>query len=107
MATATQSSSYATYKGKTYLLLWSGSTKYGRRAKLGFRDGTKEFWVDEDQVSKTSAPSSTSSYSSGRRGLIDGDLYTARNGEEKVFGCSACTQGHGMCSQCRHDEYDC
>lgn len=39
-----------TYKGRTYNLLWSGKTKYGRRAKLGFTNGTKEFWVDESKI---------------------------------------------------------
>jgi hypothetical protein len=51
---------YATYKGKTYRLLYLGSTKYGRRAKLAFRDGSKEFWVAAELVSETSAPSSRS-----------------------------------------------
>lgn len=41
----------ATYKGRTYRLLWQGSTRYGRRAKLGFMDGTKQFWVDESRIS--------------------------------------------------------
>lgn len=35
----------ATYKGATYQLLWIGDTKYGKRAKLGFMDGTNYFWV--------------------------------------------------------------
>lgn len=35
----------ATYKGRTYTLLFLGDTKFGRRAKLAFRDGSKEFWV--------------------------------------------------------------
>lgn len=39
------------YKGRSYRLLWSGSTKYGDRAKLEFMDGTKSFWVDLDKVS--------------------------------------------------------
>jgi len=34
------------YKGRNYLEMWSGATKYGTRAKLSFQDGTKEFWVD-------------------------------------------------------------
>lgn len=42
----------ATYKGRTYRLLWSGKTRYGHRAKLGFRDGTKEFWVDLSRVGR-------------------------------------------------------
>lgn len=42
------------YKGRNYRLLWSGSTKYGDRAKLEFMDGTKSFWVDLDRVSPSS-----------------------------------------------------
>jgi len=45
----------AAYKGKTYLLLWSGETKRGPAAKLCFRDGSKVFWADgpEVQIIKT------------------------------------------------------
>ena len=49
---------YAKYKGRTYLLDWSGKTKHGPRAKLSFRDGSKSFWVDASLVSETSAPQS-------------------------------------------------
>ncbi len=40
------------YKGHRYNLLWKGATKYGERAKLEFRDGTKQFWVDACLVSE-------------------------------------------------------
>lgn len=40
----------ATYKGKTYRLEFLGDTKFGRRAKLAFMDGSKEFWVAADLV---------------------------------------------------------
>lgn len=36
----------ATYKGRKYLLEWSGKTKYGERAHLWFMDQSKDFWVD-------------------------------------------------------------
>ncbi len=45
----------AEYKGKTYLLLWEGTTSRGTQAaKLAFRDGSKTFWADaaEYRVSK-------------------------------------------------------
>jgi hypothetical protein len=38
------------YKGREYRLAWLGDTKYGRRAKLQFKDGSKEFWVAADAV---------------------------------------------------------
>lgn len=55
----------ATYKGKTYNLAYIGQTKYGRRAKLAFLNGSKEFWVDASLVTvggaaKSRAKSSTS-----------------------------------------------
>ncbi len=40
----------AVYKGKRYKLLWSGQTKHGRRAKLGWFNGQNEFWVNEDAL---------------------------------------------------------
>lgn len=61
------SSGTATYKGKPYKLLWSGPTKYGKRAKLGFMDGSKEFWVDLSQVRTSN--------------------YSADDGTEVVFWC--------------------
>lgn len=40
----------ATYRGRVYRLEYIGATKFGRRAKLSFLDGSKEFWVDANQV---------------------------------------------------------
>mgnify|MGYP000415691527 CR=1 FL=1 len=38
----------ATYKGKSYYIVWHGRTKRGDyAAKLCFRDGSKEFWAKE------------------------------------------------------------
>lgn len=45
----------ATYKGKTYRLEFLGETKYGRRAKLAFLDGSREFWVDASLVTEGGA----------------------------------------------------
>lgn len=47
-----QTAKMATYKGRTYKLLFLGQTKFGRRAKLGFTDGSKEFWVPADDVTE-------------------------------------------------------
>lgn len=39
------------YKGRDYAILWSGSTKYGRRLKLAFRDDMDQtFWIDADRA---------------------------------------------------------
>ena len=40
----------ALYKGKKYRLDWKGQTKYGKRAKLSFFNGSKSFWVDLNKV---------------------------------------------------------
>jgi hypothetical protein len=40
----------ATYRGRTYKLEFIGQTKFGKRAKLAFLDGSKEFWVSASEV---------------------------------------------------------
>jgi len=51
------------YKGKPFTLVWSGQTKFGRRAKLALMDGSSEFWVDAAAVAGGSgaAPSRVAS----------------------------------------------
>lgn len=56
------------YKGRTYRLLWVGDTKFGRRAKLGFTDGSTEFWVDAKLISESSGPAASSSRPASRSG---------------------------------------
>lgn len=36
------------YRGRIYKLLWWGATRFGRRAHLQFRNGSKDFWVNAD-----------------------------------------------------------
>lgn len=43
---------YAMYKNRRYRLEYLGSTRYGRRAKLAFDDGSRVFWVDAHRVSE-------------------------------------------------------
>lgn len=53
----TKTNRTASYKGRTYRLEYLGATKFGRRAKLAFLDGSKEFWVDASTVTElTSKP---------------------------------------------------
>lgn len=40
----------ATYKGRQYRVEFIGQTKFGKRAKLAFMDGSKEFWVSASDV---------------------------------------------------------
>jgi hypothetical protein len=51
MTTTNKSSQTAQYKGHSYRVLYIGQTKYGRRARLQFFDGSKDFWVDAGLVS--------------------------------------------------------
>jgi hypothetical protein len=48
----------AKYKGRSYILVWSGQTKRGTAAKLAFMDGSKVFWADlaEVEVTKRYSP---------------------------------------------------
>jgi hypothetical protein len=70
--------------------------------------GQKIEWTKGSPVRHTScnAQAAVSSSKPARRRLTNGDIYTARNGQPKVFGCSACTHGDRMCRSCQHDEYD-
>lgn len=36
----------ATYRGRQYRVEWVGSTRFGRRARLAFFDGSRNFWVN-------------------------------------------------------------
>jgi hypothetical protein len=65
----------ATYKGRVYRLEYVGATKFGRRAKLAFLDGSKEFWVDAAAVREGGGSSYTPS---------------ARRGGGRVRTCSQC-----------------
>lgn len=87
----------ATYKGRNYKLLWSGKTKYGNRAKLGFFDGSKEFWVDASLV--TPGPARVTSGGSDWRYRQDGTPGPVR-------GCYECRMLGRMCKQCQFDEFD-
>lgn len=97
MTTATANQT-ASYKGRQYKLLWIGQTKFGRRAKLGFFDGSKEFWVDAALVSISQA--------SGRsRRRVSSDCCRECGGP-LVSAPHHAAMG-GLCGHCAFDEYDC
>ena len=87
------------YKGKPYILRWSGPTRFGDRAKIQFLDGSKEFWVDASTIK--SAPGGGSSFSPRGRG-----------GRCRASGCSnpaTLNAPHqramdGYCGYCAYDE---
>jgi hypothetical protein len=77
---------YAEYKGKTYRLVWQGTTKYGPRAKLAFKNGSKEFWVDSNLIKETeTVPTQQTGFRNGKHwgacwecgceGWLDSDGY--------------------------------
>jgi hypothetical protein len=43
----------ATYKGRSYLLVWSGTTARGQAAKLASMDGSLVFWAELSEVEVT------------------------------------------------------
>jgi hypothetical protein len=86
-----RSTKYARYTGKsgktgTYKVLWSGKTKSGKMmAKLGFIDGSSEFWVDLNAIQECEEP--TNSRSSRRANRED---------EE----CDLCSENKYTCGHC-------
>jgi hypothetical protein len=44
----------ANYKGRQYVLVWIGDTKYGQRARLCTTNGVLDFWVDADKIDELS-----------------------------------------------------
>lgn len=68
---STTAQKYATYKGKTYRLMWEGKTKFGDKAKLAFLDGSKEFWVDRNLISHAAAPQRMSAGTMRERGFCN------------------------------------
>jgi hypothetical protein len=95
---ATKTERFAEYKGKTYKLEFLGETKFGRRAKLAFRDGSKEFWVEAGLVKEVSSSSSGSSSRSGS---------SRPSGRGTRTGCSCGSVEEyskpSDCWTCRHD----
>lgn len=81
----------ATYKGRTYRLLFLGSTKYGRRAHLQFLDGTKNFWADGTLVIETTTMSRSDAYSHSLAGQCGCACHYGRGGT------------HRACASCRFD----
>lgn len=87
MATQTRT---ASYKGRTYRLMFLGATRFGRKAKLGFMDGSKEFWVPADQVSGVGAAAPVARPAARRTGCSCGSV------EDEVRDSD--------CWTCRHDQ---
>ena len=80
-------SQVAVYKGRKYALKFIGPTKYGRRAHLAFFDGSRDFWVDANQVEVQE------STRSGSRGRHSEEVRCAHCGEwtaEEGYWCTAC-----------------
>jgi len=87
-SSSTASNEFATYRGKTYKLLYVGKTKFGHKAKLAFLDGSKEFWVDSSDISRGG-----SSGGSGRSS-------TARRAPSGRYECPECGEYVTRGSQC-------
>ena len=97
----------AIYKGKTYNLLFLGTTKFGKKAKLGFLNDEKDFWVDASLVEVVSGtvPEPARSAFNGR---------SASYGKCRERGCqnsASLNAPHhsamgGYCGYCAFDEFD-
>jgi hypothetical protein len=83
------------YNNRRYALLWKGQTKYGFRVKLAFRDLTKEFWTDEDQVHRMEifpAPVDAADYAAGRPNRPDESERDNMPAEPIASYCASCGQ---------------
>jgi hypothetical protein len=90
MSTTTETK-YASYKGRTYRLLWSGKTKYGMKAKLGFVGGSNEFWADLSMVTlNAAAPTSSGNSNQPRRRVNSRGTYECEECGDHVYPGSRC-----------------
>jgi hypothetical protein len=95
---------YANYKGKTYRCEYIGATKFGRRARLAFMDGSKEFWVDASLVTLVDGPSRGSSPSCRKS---SGGSGKCRDCGREITNAPHHRAMGGLCGDCAFDEYDC
>lgn len=63
----------AMYKGKKYRVEFIGETKFGRRAKLSFMDGSKQFWVPAAEVNGVKEGDDAAS--AAKRAGVRGGMY--------------------------------
>jgi hypothetical protein len=83
----------AEYKGRTYRLLWIGTTKHGQRAHLQFFDGSKDFWADASAVTVSESTHTPGKYEHGCRNghkPHQGPCCSGRHGAEYDCGCDCC-----------------
>ena len=84
----------AVYKGKTYVVLWTGGTKYGRRAHLQFRDGSRDFWVDASNLSNIVVDTGNHRTSRSSSGMCEecGERRAVASGHDSSSGrlCASC-----------------
>lgn len=84
-------SKIAVYKGREYRLMFLGDTKFGKRAKLAFTDGSKEFWVPADAIIvKSGSPSYTPRAMSSRGSRRTGCSCGSIDGETRDSDCFSC-----------------
>ncbi len=86
------SNQVAEYKGRKYRLVWQGQTKFGRRAKIQFFDGSKEFWVNADSIRVTESSSAPRSYGFRRRR------------DDVCFTCRGIHDGGTICPDCGQED---
>jgi hypothetical protein len=105
----------ATYKGRKYKLCFLGDTKFGRRAKLSFWDGSKEFWVSADLVQvvnpiATRGPRSAAAYSKPAEG-DNADDFAGPQDAPRNYGsrpaCPMCGRRGGLVEDLEDGLYKC
>lgn len=103
----------ARYKGHLYYVLWNGMTSRGEAFKLAFRDGSKTFWANAQDVTWEKRYQDRDGYPT----IASINAYAAKmkNAAQKSRygdagwmhnGCSECRRLGDWCSRCAFDEFD-
>ena len=109
----------AQYRGHSYYVIWAGKPSRGQGCKLCFRDGSKIFWAEYDEVQFTKTyqtPKSIRSLQEYAQAAKDG----RDPAEERAIKSGRCRCCHGpiqdashhaamggYCGSCAFDEFDC
>lgn len=82
----------AEYKGRKYRLEWMGQTKFGRRAKLAFFDGSKEFWAAASEVAVCDQPARSYGFRSSSSSRRQPSCRVCKDRHDGSTVCWACGQ---------------
>jgi hypothetical protein len=98
--TTTQASQIGSYKGRQYRILFCGKTKYGFRARLQFMDGSKDFWVAANLVSREEESAYAPAVRDSRGYVTDRGHHAGYCGYPCPVTGKRCCPTNGPCHDC-------